>query len=216
MIHAAGNRLAVDFHALELPFDTGEIPAILREAGFEVCNVDIVSLARRWKGVSEYRLSAPYKAAPEVVDCATFIKWLFAQKGILLPRQSLAIRDDPVFIPVPSGCAKPGDLVFAGDRRAQYFTDPADNVGHVGLVTGPGMIIHATWSRDVRGVTEAPLEKAFPKHRHRGVRRLSVDSLASLTTVVVPENDEYVSWPDLRSKLLNLKYGRTTRRSGHA
>lgn len=207
MIHAAGNRLAVDFRELELPFSPDEVSKLLLGAGFSLFNFDLVGEARKWIGVSQYKLGAAFRSAPEVVDCATFIKWLFAQKGILLPRQSLALRDDPVFMPVQPYNAKPGDLVFAGDRRAQYFTDPADNVGHVGLISGPGMVIHATWSRKARGVTETPLDEAFPTHRFRGVRRLPVDSLAGLTTVVAPENDEYVNWSDLRSKLLNLKYG---------
>ena len=90
----------------------------------------IISLARQYLGV-------PYVwggSSPNGFDCSGFVQYVYAQKGIHLPRtadiQATAGR------PISKAELMPGDLVFfAGD----YV-----NISHVGIYVGNGQMIHAS------------------------------------------------------------------------
>lgn len=95
----------------------------------------IIDLAQQFLGV-------PYVwggSSPNGFDCSGFVQYVYAQKGIQLPRtadiQATAGR------PVSKAELQPGDLVFfAGD----YV-----NISHVGIYVGNGQMIHASSSHGI-------------------------------------------------------------------
>jgi hypothetical protein len=159
--------LRLDSLNFNLPptFNEKAILEILRVLGFIVIDVNIVELGRSFIGVSKYRLRARMAEAPQVFDCSSFTKFLYAQKGIWLPRLSIQQRREGVAVETPSH----GDLVFTTGYRNFYETDPRDNIGHVGIATGEGTVIHAT--NGDSGVIESSYED-FHAGEIRGVRRI--------------------------------------------
>ncbi len=86
---ATGNRCAVIIESLCLPISRKETLTILNEKGFTLIKIDIIALARQHIGISQYRRGAKPSEAPVIVNCSSFIKWLYAQRGIWLPRLSI-------------------------------------------------------------------------------------------------------------------------------
>ena len=166
---AVGNRCAVHLPSLNLnlpPTYTEEaILEILQGLGFIVVDVDLEALARTFVGVSTYKLKASMDEAPPVFDCSSFTKYLYAQKGVWLPRLSVQQKRESVAADTPS----PGDLVFTTGYRNFYDTDPRENIGHVGIATGVGTVIHAT--NGTGGVVESTYTD-FNNHEPRGIRRI--------------------------------------------
>lgn len=95
----------------------------------------IIDIAQQFLGV-------PYVwggSSPNGFDCSGFVQYVYAQRGIQLPRtadiQATAGR------PVSKAELQPGDLVFfAGD----YV-----NISHVGIYVGNGQMIHASSSHGI-------------------------------------------------------------------
>lgn len=164
---AVENRVAVILDFLKLPLSREETLAILADKGFTLVNVDLIALARSCMGSSRYRRSARPSEAPEVVDCSSFTKWLYGQRGIWLPRRSIQQYD--VGVPVDLRDVVASDLVFISGRIDYYVENPAHGIGHVGIATGNNTIIHAANRKD--GVIEIPLEKFIGVTKFRGVRR---------------------------------------------
>jgi len=138
---STANRCAVALNDLHLPVSRGEIMAILNSKKFKVVDVDIIVLARECIGVSKYRRGARLYEAPGVFDCSSFIKWLYAQRGVWLPRRSIQQRELGETIGPSELIA--GDVVFTSGYINYYINDPTDGVGHVGVYTGDRTIIHA-------------------------------------------------------------------------
>ena len=90
----------------------------------------IIDLAQQFLGV-------PYVwggSSPRGFDCSGFVQYVYAQKGIHLPRT--ADIQATAGQPVSKSELQPGDLVFfAGD----YV-----NISHVGIYVGNGQMIHAS------------------------------------------------------------------------
>lgn len=120
---------------------------LLAQKGFVAVEVDVVAEARSNIGLSSYRRGASIASAPGLVDCSGFTKYLYGLLGIWIPR--LAVQQFAFGTPVDQTDLRAGDLLFTAHRRyhQQSSTDP---IGHVGLATGEGTVIHA--SRP--GVTE--------------------------------------------------------------
>jgi cell wall-associated NlpC family hydrolase len=105
------------------------LPTTTHKSYFAGAN-GIICLARQYLGV-------PYVwggSSPNGFDCSGFVQYVYAQKGIHLPRtadiQATAGR------PISKAELMPGDLVFfAGD----YV-----NISHVGIYVGNGQMIHAS------------------------------------------------------------------------
>lgn len=126
------NNLEVDgqvgSHSYQALFHRA-LPATSHKSYFAGAN-GIIDLARQFLGV-------PYVwggSSPNGFDCSGFVQYVYAQKGIHLPRtadiQATAGR------PVAKSDLQPGDLVFfAGD----YV-----NISHVGIYVGDGKMIHAS------------------------------------------------------------------------
>ena len=174
---AVGNRCAVILDSLHLLISREETLAILNHKGFELVEVNIVALARQRIGTSQYRRGARRSEAPAVVDCSSFIKWLYAERGIWLPRRSIQQRELGETVNLDELIA--GDVVFVSGRINYYHDDPANGVGHVGIVTGDETVIHAA-NREA-GVVESPLAKFVEKTKFRGARRYIPKDIEVLT-----------------------------------
>lgn len=180
---AVSNRCAVHLPWLNLPISDTEALEILESKGFSVLDVDLIKLARGCIHTSTYRRGAKPSEAPTVVDCSSFIKWLYGQRGIWLPRRSIQQRE--LGTPVPIDDVGVGDVVFVSGRVNYYDTDPEDGVGHVGIATRENTIIHAA-SPDVH-VVESSFASFIGKAEFRGVRRYIPIDKCVLTLETPPE-----------------------------
>lgn len=151
---SVGNRCAVFFDSLHLPISREEILTILNKKGFVSVEVDIVTLARQCIVSSRYRRGARLFETPAVVDCSSFIKWLYTQRGIWLPRRS--IQQSVMGESVSLNEIVAGDVIFVSGYIDYYHDDPAKGVGHVGISTGEGTIVHTANSKS--GVVEISLD----------------------------------------------------------
>lgn len=161
------DRCAVDIAQLRLPLPEEEAITILQRLGFGLVDVDAVALARSRVGVARYRRGARTYEAPDVFDCSGFVKWTYGACGIWLPRRSIQQRATGMRVPVLE--IEAGDVVFASGRIDYYFDDPSDGVGHVGIATSDGTVVHAASTK--RGIVEDPFEEFAPPGRLRGIRR---------------------------------------------
>ena len=186
---AVGNRCAVDFADLQLTIPPDECLEILKQKGFGEIKVNLVELARKCIGVSKYRRGARLDEAPQMFDCSSFIKWLYGQKSIWLPRRGIQQRE--FGIPVNRKEIKAEDIVFVSGYIDYYFTDQKDGVGHVGIATGEGTIIHAANGK--LGVIESSFED-FVSKGFRGIRRIVPDGHL-VHTLITPIKRE-VEWSD--------------------
>ena len=131
---AVGNRCAVALNSLRLPISRKETLTILGNKGFALIEVDIIALARQCIGTSQYRRGARLFEAPVIVDCSSFVKWLYAQRGIWLPRRSIQQRELGEVVNLEELVV--GDVIFISGSIDYYHDDPANGVGHVGIATG--------------------------------------------------------------------------------
>ena len=164
---SVGSRVAVDIDSLRLPISKGEILEILAIKKFKALEIDIVALARKLVGVSEYRRGAKLAEAPAIFDCSSMIKWLYGQCGIWLPRRSIQQRE--LGEVVEFNQISSGDVVFVSGWIDYYFDDIADGVGHVGIATNCNTVVHAADKKS--GVVETPLGVFVGKNKFRGARR---------------------------------------------
>jgi len=190
---AVGNRCAVNLDSLLLPVSRNEAICVLGKKGFRIVQVDIVLLARQCVGASRYRRGARLFEAPAVVDCSSFVKWLYAQRGIWLPRRSVQQRELGEEVALAE--IVPGDLVFASGRIDYYRDNPQDGVGHVGIATGDKTVIHAANSRE--HVIENPLAAFAEEKKFRGVRRYIANG-ADVLTLETPAGREVEVADDIR------------------
>ena len=190
---AVENRCAVILDSLRLPISREETLAVLVQKGFRTAEIDIIALARRCIGTSKYRRGARLSEAPAVIDCSSFIKWLYAQRGIWLPRRSIQQHELGEVVSLDELIA--GDLVFVSGWIDYYHDDPANGVGHVGVATGDNTVIHAANRK--ANVVESPLDKFVGKTKFRGARRYLPKGVAVLT-LEIPSCREVEVADDLR------------------
>ena len=141
---------------------------VLRRLGFREVGIDGLTLLYSCIGVSRYKRGAHPEQAPAVVDCSVLTKWWYAQHGIRLHRYAVDQRDQgrSVNEEVPP---RLGDLVFSAGLYGRFRRDPKDGVGHVGICTGQGTVIHAANSE--RHVVEVPYASFVKGQKFRGRRR---------------------------------------------
>ncbi len=196
---AVGNRCAVILSELGLPISDEEALAILIQKGFRVIEVDLIALARGCIGISSHRRGAALHEAPGVVDCSSFGKWLYAQRGIWLPRRSIQQRE--LGVSTSPGDIVRGDLVFASGYISYYYDNPLDGVGHAGIATGDGTVIQAL-NKD-KGVIESSLDAFIDRVGFRGVRRYIPQDVEVLTLETPPhrgvETSDDLRWIILQS-----------------
>ncbi|MHB8507581.1 MAG: C40 family peptidase [Candidatus Dormibacteria bacterium] len=126
------------------------------EAGPDGVLVALVAAARS-------RLGLPYRwggTSPVGVDCSGLVQRAFSEAtGVVLPKHSAEQRRMGARVATDEAAA--GDLLFATPRDHR--------VGHVLLVTAPGMVLHAC--RAERRVIEESIEANAARYQHRGYRR---------------------------------------------
>lgn len=105
----------------------------------------------------------PYRyggANPETgFDCSGFVRWVYGQYGISLPRRSgdmMALGSS-----VPRKDLRPGDLVFFGKRKT---------ITHVGIYTGDDKYIHSP--RSGKSIQESNIDDRGRGEYYVGARRL--------------------------------------------
>lgn len=190
---AVGKRCAVVFDHLWLPISNTTALTILVRMGFRVIDVDCIALARQCMGTSLYRRGARLLEAPAVVDCSSFVKWLYAQRGIWLPRRSIQQRAFGEVVHSKQCIA--GDLIFVSGCIDYYDDDPTDGVGHVGMATGDGTVIHA--ANSTANVVETQLEAFMSGGKFRGMRRY-VPQGVEVVTLETPTEREVEVADDIR------------------
>jgi cell wall-associated NlpC family hydrolase len=107
---------------------------------------------------------APYRnggADPSGFDCSGFVRYVFAQHGVSLPRdvrQQFGKGED-----VDPAALEPGDLLF--------FTTVAPGASHVGIAVGGDQFIHAPSTNGVVRVEN--LSNQYWASRFVGARRVN-------------------------------------------
>lgn len=186
LYRAVGNRCALDLSSLPLTEETSL--RLLYLLGFKILQVSAGELARSCVEYSRYCRGVSIREAPAVLDCSGLVKWACAQQGIWVPRlsiQQFAYGDE-----VPGSKPEEGDVLFTSGFANFYETDPRIRIGHVGLVTEKGTIIHAAGPRTA--VQEVSVKRFIGKRTLQGVRRFSTKKTC---TLLVP--DTYlVEWSD--------------------
>jgi len=131
-----------------------------REITIQSLRCSIVEESRRHVGRANYSLRARSTDAPCVFNCSSFTQYIFKTcLSVAIPRR--AYQQKEYGMPVENIMA--GDLVFAtGKNGWNQFS----MVGHVGIATGTGNIIHATNMR--KGVAEDSLEEFLMKREFLG------------------------------------------------
>lgn len=188
-----GNRCAVDFSSLQLPISRDEALVMLNQLGFRLLDVDVCTLARECIGTSQYRRGARPSEAPGVVDCSSFIKWLYGKRGIWLPRRSIQQRQFGESVDLDQVIH--GDVIFVSGFINYYYNDQAQGVGHVGIVTENGTVIHAASKKD--NVIETSLDQFIYPAKFRGARRY-IPRDAEVLTLEAPLNREVEVADDIR------------------
>ena len=189
---AVGTRCAIDFRTLRLPLSEADALNILERKGFRSVRVDPVELARACVGKAAYRRGARQAEAPTVFDCSGLTKWVYGCCGIWLPRRSIQQRSVGHEISVAH--IRAGDLVFTTGFMNYFDIDPADGVGHVGIATAEGTIVHA--ANRSTGIVETPLDR-FVADAFRGARRIVLEPEFVLT-LETPRGREVETADDIR------------------
>lgn len=201
MFRAVHDRCSVDFSSLSLPFSQEEAITRLAAKGCRVLKTEtIVQIARSCIGVSRYRRGARMAEAPHIFDCSSFVKWLYGQQGIWLPRRTIQQIHCGTTIDLPAVAAN--DVIFTTGAINYYHQDPAQGVGHAGIATGEGTVIHAANAK--AGVVETSLEPfLFPRGtKLRGIRRYIINA-ACTVVLKTPPSLEVESSDDLYWILLS-------------
>lgn len=108
-----------------------------------------------------YKYGAVMDEAPAVFDCSGFIKYIFGQAGIDLPRSTIEQAREGKEVKLDD--LKPGDLIFMHGSYGHYNPHFPQGVGHVGIFTKDQTVIHAASTRlsekpiiEEGGVVEMP------------------------------------------------------------
>lgn len=151
-----------------------ELKEILERLGFEVTGYSLKKgLDQVLKSAKSFIAKAKYKYgasttfdAPRQFDCSSFVRWLYRQIGVNIPRVTIEQIDFSQSIPKTK--IQAGDLVFTRGRKPHFSRKHPKGVGHVGLYIGGKQVIHII---EKKGVIKEPLSKFFGKDL-RGVCRV--------------------------------------------
>ncbi len=132
---------------------------------FNSTNRTAVNQPLMWQNVQEYLgpPATPYRwggTSRSGIDCSGFVRNVYAQQGIYLPRVS---RLQFLVGRLVTGYLQYGDMVFF----SKY--GPAYRVTHVGIFLGGDKFVHSSASR---GVTISSLNKRYYRLRYKGAKRV--------------------------------------------
>ena len=119
-------------------------------------------ISRRVTQTAMQYMGVPYVfggTTPGGFDCSGYVRYVFAQAGISLPR--MADEQYEAGLPISTSELVPGDLVF--------FSTYTYGASHVGIYIGDGNFIHASSSR---GVSIASLDGSYWVSTYIGSRRI--------------------------------------------
>jgi len=202
MYRTVGNRVAVDIRALQVPVSDNVLLDFLTQKGFRILDLDIVTEARRCIGLAAYVLRAKMCQAPKTLDCSGFVKYIFAQKGVWLPRLSIQQRSCGSVVSLSD--MLPGDLLFSTGKYNWFDHNPLDTVGHVCIVSSKNTVVHASCLS--LGVEEVPIDKYVQPNYFRGIRRI-IPLGRLVVTLEIPHDMEIETSDDLRWYVLG-EYGK--------
>lgn len=182
---AHGRRCAVDIASWHLPISIQDALIALTTLGFHVVDVDIGELAEKMVGNTKYLRGARMREAPAALDCSGFVKWLYAQRGVWLPRRSL--HQFAIGEVVAPDDIRPDDLVFTGGSVCPPYGPRESRVSHVGIVGKNNDVFHA--SPDAKGGVAHVGLRTWTKHTSwRGARRI----LPANTRVITLETPSHL------------------------
>lgn len=128
-----------------------------RPVAKKIVNAPVVDYALQFQG-------APYRygsASPqEGFDCSGFVKYVYEQQGIPLPRTVKEMAN--VLPPVSNENVRSGDLLF--------FNTSGDSISHVGIYMNGMEFIHAPSSKTGK-VTISSLKNNYWRERFVNARR---------------------------------------------
>ncbi len=201
MYRAAGDLVAFDFSVLKKKDIAKKAISILLEKGFLLVGVDLSDIAGNWVGSNvKYRRGAKTREAPNVVDCSSFVKWLYELKGIWIPRRSIQQR---LFgIKVYAGDSLlPGDLLLKTGAINCFNKDPGDGIGHVGIYTDRDTVIHAV--DETPAIVETPLSRFMEENGHFREARRIVKNPDQTITLRIPPSLEIETSDDIKWLILS-------------
>jgi hypothetical protein len=122
--------------------------------------------------IGRYEESARVADAPHRFSAESLVAWSFGRCGIALEDDLLALYASGE--PIVGSDLWSGDLIFRTGRRDRYPGGrPRYGVGHVGICSGEGTVVHAS---PRRGLVHEDLLEAFLDEERvvfRGVRRIA-------------------------------------------
>lgn len=120
-------------------------------------NAPVVDYALQFEGVPySYGNASPEKG----FDCSGFVKYVYEQQGIHLPRTVKEMAS--VLTPIPNENIHSGDLVF--------FNTSGNSISHVGIFMNGSNFIHAPSSKTGK-VTVSSLKNNYWRERFVDARR---------------------------------------------
>ena len=141
-----------------------EIAEFLIQSGANSENADlrflIVEYAKRFLG-TPYRYGG---STPEAFDCSGFVKYVYANFDIELPR--IAADQATAGYYVEKSDLKPGDAVFFDTNRTKSY------VNHAGIYIGDGKFIHASSGSKSYAVVISDLSEGFYNEMYMVGRRV--------------------------------------------
>jgi hypothetical protein len=196
-----GNRCVIDTSLFSPEFTGSQVLKALIYKGFKPTPVDMVREGRFCVASKfAFKRQAKMSEAPDFVDCSGLTKWLYARRGIVIPRRPIQQYDFAKHeVEYPN--VQAGDLLFFSGMRDLYLSDPKISIGHVVFATSDKTVIHA--SGDEQPVCEESMDEFMACRKLVGVRRIIPDPKAILTLEKSPKHDiessDDVFWIVLRT-----------------
>lgn len=187
--HAVKDRIGIVPKQWNFPLSDQYILDILQKIGFVLIKANPYRAARSVVDVSNFKRVALLNQAPQIFSCSSFIGWMYSHLGIELP--IAAIDKSKLGIDVEIKQLMPGDLVFAKGWIPQYDIEPSKGIGHVGIVSEQGTILHSTNRHPVYESTLIEFCKDI--QYFRGAKRILPEQ--GFYTLKIPDHLD-INWSD--------------------
>jgi len=112
----------------------------------------ITEIARGFVG-TPYKYGAVESEAPGAFDCSLFTQYVFGQIGIELPRSTIEQASEGE--KVSESDLQSGDVIFTRGAYGHYSPLFPEGIGHAGIYTKEGTVIHAASKR----INEKPISE---------------------------------------------------------
>lgn len=205
---SVGNRIAVDFGALNVPIQITEALGILKTRNIRPIEVSVEVLARSLVGKASWKLPSRLWEAPYYFDCASLTKWLYGQKGVWIPRRPLGqLEFCRQFGSIQSvDEITTGDLLFVSSPYRDGIKSNSEvEVGHVCIVSDLNNAICATNSEFGTGIVELPIARILSSRRLAAIGRVICPD--TLTTLIFPPEREIETVDDIKHIILRSLQG---------